>query len=128
MRAAALILLGLFLGFVGALVQAYEQPVGPVVVPLGLLLVLASLVPVARASAWWIGSRLGAVLFSTGWVAATLVMGSPMPGGDLVLASGWREMTYLIGGTILLGASCGFPLLPEDDRTEDDRTGVGRTL
>ncbi len=126
MRSATLLVLGLFLGFVGAFVQGYELPVGSASFPTGLLLVLASLVPVARASAWWLGSRAGAVLFSSGWLVATLLMGTQTPGGDLVLASGWREMTYLVAGTILLGVACGFPLLPEDEQASVGATAYDR--
>lgn len=114
MRAAALLVLGLFLGFIGAAIQTYQAALGSVQLPAGAVLVLVVVVLVARAGAWWQGSRLGAVAFSVGWVAATLVMGSETSAGDLLLTGGTRQLAYLIGGTTLLAAACGFPLLPDD--------------
>ena len=118
MRAAALLVLGLFFGFTGAMIQTHTLVVGSVRLPTGAVLVLVATVLVARAGAWWQGSRLGAVTFSVGWLAATLMMGSETGAGDLILTSGTRQMAYLIGGTILLAAACGYPLLPQDDRPE----------
>lgn len=115
MRAAALLFLGLFFGFTGALIQTRTATIGSLALPVGALLVLVTVVLVARAGAWWQGSRLGAITFSVGWLAATLMMGSETAAGDLVLTSGTRQMSYLIGGAMLLAAACGFPLLPEDD-------------
>ena len=115
MRAAAALVLGLFLGFVGAMVQTFTPPVAGMRLPIGMALALVAAVLVARACAWWSGSRLGAITFSIGWVAATLIMGTESAGGDLVLSSGTRQMAYLILGTIALSACCGYPLLPEED-------------
>jgi hypothetical protein len=124
MRAAALLVLGLFLGFAGALIQTYTITVGSVRLPAGAVLSLVAVVLVARAGAWWQGSRLGAITFSVGWLAATLMMGSTTGAGDLILSSGTRQMGYLIGGTILLAAACGYPLLPADD-TPDPASPAG---
>jgi Family of unknown function (DUF6113) len=115
MRAAAALVLGLFLGFIGAMVQTFTPAVAGVRVPVGMALALVAVFLVARACAWWSGSRLGAVTFSVGWLAATLMMGTASAGGDLVLSSGTRQMAYLILGTIALSACCGYPLLPEED-------------
>lgn len=116
MRAAALLALGLFLGSVGALVQTCTTSLGSLTLPTGTLLVLATLVPVARAGAWWLDSRWGAIALSVGWLAATLLMGTTTSGGDLVISSGTRQIAYLVGGTVLLSAACGYPLLaPEED-------------
>jgi hypothetical protein len=126
MRAAASLVLGLFLGFVGAMVQTFTPRALGLRLPLGAVLVLVTVVLVCRACAWWSGSRLGAITFSVGWLAATLIMGSTTADGDLVLDSGTRQMAYLILGTIALSACCGFPLLPEDDTPEGDGgAGVG---
>ena len=116
MRLAACVVMGLFFGFVGAMVQTYTVPLGTVALPVGAILVLAACIPVARACAWWVLSRWGAITFSGGWLGATLMMGSTTPGGDLVLSSGTRQVSYLIVGSMLLSAACGYPLLPEDDR------------
>jgi hypothetical protein len=118
MRAAVLLVLGLLFGFIGALAQTQTVLVGSVRLPTGMLMALVATVLVARAGAWWQGSRLGAITFSVGWLAATLMMGSESAAGDLILSAGTRQMSYLIGGTILLAAACGFPLLPADDAPE----------
>lgn len=115
MRVAASLVLGLFLGFVGAMLQTWTTSVGGATIPVGAILVLTATVPVARACAWWVGSRWGAIAFSAGWLGATLMMGTQTPGGDLVLSSGTRQISYLILGTMLLSAASGYPLLPEDD-------------
>jgi Family of unknown function (DUF6113) len=115
MRAAALLVLGLLFGFAGALIQTFTITVGSVQLPAGALLTLVAVVLVARAGAWWQGSRLGAITFSIGWLTASLMMGSKTGAGDLILSSGTRQMGYLIGGTILLATACGYPLLPADD-------------
>jgi Family of unknown function (DUF6113) len=120
MRAAALLVLGLLLGFAGALIQTYTVTAGSVRLPAGALLTLVTTVLVARAGAWWQGSRWGAITFSIGWLAATLMMGSKTGAGDLILTSGTRQIGYLIGGTILLAAACGYPLLPADDTPDRD--------
>ncbi len=113
MRAAAMLVLGLFFGFIGAAIQTHTVTVGSVRLPSGAVLVLAVVVLVARAGAWWQGSRLGAVIFSIGWLVATLIMGSETPGGDLVITDGTRQLAYVVGGCMLLAAASGFPLLPE---------------
>jgi hypothetical protein len=97
------------------MVQSYTPQVLGVRLPVGVVLALVAVVLVARACAWWSGSRLGAITFSVGWLAATLIMGTSTADGDLVLDSGTRQMAYLILGTIALSAASGFPLLPEDD-------------
>jgi hypothetical protein len=77
--------------------------------------VLIVVLLIARAGAWWMGSRWGAIVFSVGWLVATLAMASTTPGGDLIINAGTRQALYLIGGSVLLAIACGFPLLPEDD-------------
>ncbi len=124
MRAAALLVLGLLLGFIGAAIQTHTVTVGSVRLPTGAVLALVAILLVARAGAWWQGSRLGAITFSIGWLAATLLMGSTTAAGDLILTSGNRQMGYLIGGTILLSAACGFPLLPPEEEPEDPSDGL----
>jgi hypothetical protein len=130
MRAAALLVLGLLLGFVGAVLQTSTHTIGSVRLPTGTVLTLVAIVLIARAGAWWQGSRLGAITFSVGWLAATLMMGSKTGAGDLILSNGTRQMAYLIGGTLLLSAASGFPLLPADDAPEQPLStpaGAGHT-
>ena len=126
MRAAALLVLGLLFGFAGALIQTFTITVGSVRLPAGAVLTLVAVVLVARAGAWWQGSRLGAITFSIGWLAASLMMGSKTGAGDLILSSGTRQMGYLIGGTILLATACGFRCFPPTTpRTSPSRPRLG---
>ena len=125
MRAAASLVLGVFLGVVGAMVQTWTPHLLGARLPVGVMMVLVAVVLVARACAWWSGSRLGAILFSVGWLAATLIMGSTTPDGDLILDSGTRQMAYLVLGTIALSACCGYPLLPEDDTADESAEPAG---
>ncbi len=118
MRAAALLVLGLFLGFVGAVLQTHTTAIGSVTVPSGGIVGVVAIVLVARAGAWWVGSRWGAIAVSLGWLTATLIMGSETAAGDLILSSGTRQMAYLIGGSMLLATACGFPLLPEEEASQ----------
>ena len=115
MRAVTLVLLGLAAGVVSAMLQTYVLREGPVALPLGAAAAIFVVVLLARASAWWVRARWGAVVFSVAWLVATLVMGTTTPGGDLVLASGTQQVAYLMLGGMLLAAACGFPLLPEDE-------------
>ena len=123
MRIAATLVLGLFVGFIGAMVQWYAPTVAGRSVPVGAALTLLAVVVLARACAWWVRSRWGAIGFSVGWLAATLMMGTETPGGDLVLSGSGdaavsRSLVYLLIGTMALSAACGYPLLPEDDTPE----------
>lgn len=115
MRALMVIVLGLVAGMIGAMLQTYVLRVGEVVIPVGALAVVVVLLLLARASAWWVGSRRGAILFSVPWLISTLAMATTTPGGDLVINAGARQAVYILGGSMLLAAACGFPLLPEDD-------------
>lgn len=115
MRAVVLVAIGGLFGAVGAFLQAVQVQIGGVSVPVGVILVLAALVPLARACAWWADSRWGAFLFSVGWLGASLLMATTTPGGDLVLAAGTRQMAYVIGGSLVLAITCTFPLLVDED-------------
>lgn len=119
MRLAASLAVGLFFGFVGAMLQTYVVLVGSTSVPVGALLVLVALVPVARACAWWVGSRWGASAFAVGWLASTLLLATTSGNGDLVITDGTRQLVYLVVGAMVLAAACGFPLLPADDPPVD---------
>lgn len=115
MRAVVLVVVGVLFGAVGALMQAIVVGIGGVTLPAGAILVLTALVPISRACAWWVDSRWGAVVFTAGWFAASLLMATTTPGGDLVLAAGTRQMAYLIGGALLLSITCTLPLVVRDE-------------
>ena len=123
-RAASVALVGLFLGFLGAMVQTYVVRVGGQSLPVGVALALVALVLVARACAWWVDSRWGAVLFSSAWLVTTLLMATTTSGGDLVVSAGDRQLAYLVIGAMVLASACGFPLLPGDSEAPERVPGV----
>jgi hypothetical protein len=117
-RLLAVGLVGLLLGFAGAAGQWWTVEVAGVDLPVGAVLGLVTAALVVRAAAWWVGSRAGAIAGSVGWLAATLALGTTSPSGDLILSSGTRQVAYLVVGSMVLAACCGFPLLPDEDAPE----------
>lgn len=111
MRAILLLLLGVGLGILGAIVAAARWHLGSLTIPVGLVVVLAALPPIARAAAWWVTSRLGALAVGGGWLVATLVLGSTSPSGDVLLVNNWQSIAYLSGGSLILAACASLPLL-----------------
>lgn len=107
--------IGALVGLYCAILQAMRITIGSIVIPLGLVVALACLLPIARAGAWWVGARWGALTIGIGWLAATLAMATRTPWGDLVIDSGGRQVAYLVTGTALLSLAATFPLMPARD-------------
>lgn len=103
--------LGLALGLLGAIVAAARWHLGGLAIPFGLVVALCVLAPIARACAWWVSSRLGALAVGAGWLATTLLVASSSPRGDVLLTNNWQSLTYLAGGTMIMAACATFPLL-----------------
>jgi hypothetical protein len=103
----------------GAILQAQRVQVGTVWIPTGFFVAIAVLVPLSRAAAWWLRSRLGAVYLGIGWLIGTLAMGTSSPWGDLILDSGTRQLAYLVIGAVLLAAAATLPLLDDDPAAAD---------
>lgn len=110
MRALALLALGLLLGGYCAIVSAQRVVLGGTSVPTGLIVCLVVLFPIARAGAWWLSSRLGAIAIGTGWLIATLALGTRGPWGDFVIGSGVGQLVYLAAGSTLLAVAAAMPL------------------
>ncbi|MCU0284355.1 MAG: DUF6113 family protein [Candidatus Nanopelagicales bacterium] len=117
-RLLAVAMVGLLIGLVGGVGQWWTLDVAGVGLPVGALLGIVTAALVVRACAWWVGSRAGAIASATGWLAATLMLGTTSASGDLILSSGTRQVAYLIVGSMVLAACCGFPLLPDEDAPE----------
>ena len=96
----ALVAGGVLLGAVGAGLSSVRLEIGGVSVPWGLVLVVVALGVGARAGAWLVGSRNGAVAVVLGWVLPTLAFSALAPGGDVLLPDVARTYVYLGGGLV----------------------------
>jgi hypothetical protein len=110
----AFALMGVMVGVVGAFMQTQRviTAVGEyvIVLPWGLLVMLTVLGFVTRFATVATGTRWGAWLFFTGWLAATILLAAESPSGDLAVSSGGRQLAYLFGGVILGVAIATFPV------------------
>lgn len=122
MRTLALFLLGLLLGGYCAIVSAQRLVLAGTSIPTGLILCLAVLFPIARAGAWWLSSRLGAVAIGVGWLIATLALGTQGPWGDYILGSGVIALVYIAAGSMLLAVAATLPLAAPANRPRRERS------
>ncbi|HEX6471341.1 MAG TPA: DUF6113 family protein [Streptosporangiaceae bacterium] len=87
---------GAMLGVAGSFYQGIDA--GPV--PL-LAIVFAALNLIGfRLSGWAMGTRLGAVAPTVGWLVVVIFMSSRRPEGDLVISGSAAGYIYLLGGTV----------------------------
>lgn len=117
---AALFLIGVAVGLVGAFVQAARWvtawPWGQLVIPWGLVMVLILLLALIRGGAWLVRSRFGAWALLVGWLMGTIVMSTQSRSGDLALAGGVRQWVYLLAGVILGSVAAAFPVTESRSR------------
>lgn len=100
---------GVLLGLVGALLQASEVTLGPVTIPLWMILVLAAMATTARAVTLHYESRKPAAAWFGGWLVTTLVLSTPLPSGDQIVSDGVVQMIYVFGGAVLGSAFVSLP-------------------
>lgn len=104
-----LFVVGVVAGLFGVALAPLRVTVGSLVVPIGLLVVVA--IPViARAGAWVVGARLGAGCVAIGWALPTIAFVLAGPGGDVLLPDVTRTWVYLLGTTLLLVLAVSVPL------------------
>ena len=110
--AVGLIALGLVIGVAGAFVQAHRivLPLGDLAIPWGIVVVWVALLAGVRAGAWALHSRGGAWGVLAGWLAATILLATESPSGDLALSGGTRQLVYLFGGVVLGSAAATLPV------------------
>jgi len=101
---------GLFLGVLGVGLAAVRTQVNGSFIPWGVALMLVALPVSARAAAWFVGARSGAVAVGLAWVVPTILFSSTNPGGDVLLPDLTRTYVYLIGGAVLVLVACIWPL------------------
>lgn len=108
------VVIGGIIGLIGGFMQAQRVIVTVfdryVVIPWGLILMLAVLVVLTRLVTIATQTRAGAWLFLGGWLAVTLALATESPSGDLALSGGPRQLAYLFTGLILCAAIATLPV------------------
>ncbi len=117
---AALFLVGVAVGLLGAFVQAARWvtawPWGQISIPWGMALMLLLLLLLIRGGAWLVRTRFGGWAVLAGWLAGTILMSTESPAGDLALAGGTRQWVYLLGGVVLGSVVATFPVTESQSR------------
>ncbi len=88
-----LFLAGAVFGLLGAFLQAVTVNIGDIALPVGLILILATLFASLRMVVHIYGLRRAGVIVLVGWTLATVVLSLPGPGGDVARARPAREGT-----------------------------------
>lgn len=108
--------IGLVVGILGAFVQAHRSILifgdRYLVVPWGLLIVLAVLLVSIRGLAMASRSRATGWLILAGWITMTVFLASETAGGDIAVSAGARQWAYLLVGAILGSAVATLPAKP----------------
>lgn len=108
------LVVGLVIGFAGAFVSSQHATIevagNALSIPWGVPLVWGALLCAIRGATWLVQSRTGGWILAVGWLAATVLMATESPSGDLAIPGGARSMTYLVGGVILGTAAATLPL------------------
>lgn len=130
LRIAVLIafaLMGVVVGVTGSFLQAQRFIVtfgeNVVVLPWGMMTVLAGVIALTRLATVATQTRWGAWLFFTGWLATTILLAAESPSGDLAISSGGRQLVYLFGGVILSVAIATFPVNFRSRKRDQDVNG-----
>ncbi len=96
---------GFILGLFGAFISAITVPVAGINIPVGLVLVFATLFSSLRLVIHVFGLRRAGVFLLVGWLLATVLMALPGPGDDVAIPSDPIAMVYLFGG-VIIGTAC----------------------
>jgi len=122
----ASLIAGLVIGLMGAFVQAHRSVLvlgdRYMVLPWGVVIVLAVLVVAIRGVTLGSKSRWSGWLLLAGWIAMTVFLASETAGGDIAISSGFRQWAYLLVGTVIGSAVAtlpGRPLRPTSVRDLD---------
>ncbi len=103
--ALLLLVSGFILGLFGAFISAIVLPVAGINIPVGLVLVFATLFSSLRLVIHVFGLRRAGVFLLVGWLLATVLMALPGPGDDVAIPSDPIAMVYLFGG-VIIGTAC----------------------
>lgn len=102
MKRAALVVLGAYVGVIGAIVHRHTWWAGGVLWPWGVVLTVAATYALVRAADQPV--RAGGAWFGLGW-GLVLMAQQLSPGNSYLIASDWIGWSYTIGsaGAIVLG-------------------------
>lgn len=95
------IIIGVLLGLVGAFLQAKTWTIGPITIPIWALVLITALAVFCRAMTTTYGSRKSAIVLYASWLIVTILLASPMPGGDIIIGAGAAQWFYVFGGVIV---------------------------
>lgn len=128
-NAVVLVLGGVVLGLFGGFLAAVTVTVSGMELPIGLVVVLATLVSCIRAAVHLFAVRRAGVLFLVGWAVATVALALPGPGGDVAIAANAVAMIYLFGGVIVGTACANVPASLTDARVvQEESSGSGEDV
>lgn len=99
----------LLVGGTSGLLGSFVHPLRVVGVPVGLLCGLALTVAAVAAGGLVTRSRTGAAAAAAGWVVPVLLLSVPRPEGDLVVPGTALGYLWLLGGTVVVGATVAWP-------------------
>lgn len=101
--------LGLAAGITGAFLQNVTVHVGPVRLPLGLLLALGGLAGLLVLTGFVTHSRYALLAPAAGWLVPAFAFSVPRPEGDLIVTSSLTGYGFLLGGSIVIGLALAVP-------------------
>lgn len=96
---------GFVLGLFGAFISAIALSIGGIEIPVGLILMFATLFSSLRMVIHYFVLRRAGVVMLVGWLSATIMLALPGPGGDVAIPSNPIAMIYLFGG-VIIGTAC----------------------
>jgi hypothetical protein len=103
---------GLVLGILGVALASLRTTYAGTSIPWGVLLMLVTVFVCVRGASWLVGTRRGGAAAALGWLAATLLLSTTNPGGDVLLPDLPRTYQYLIGASVLVVLAAVWPLPP----------------
>lgn len=106
---ALVLVAALLLGAAAGVLGSFVHPMQVVGVPVGLLCGLALTAAAVATGGLLAGARTGAVAAAVGWVLPVLVLSTRRPEGDLVVPGTAAGYLWLLGGTLVAGATVAWP-------------------
>jgi len=105
--------IGLVAGALGSYAQ--QLSVGPLELPLGVLLGGLLVAAVAVSVRVGLRTRLGSTALALGWFVAVVLASSPRREGDVLVAGDARGWGFLVAGTLVLALALAVPRRRPDE-------------